>query len=335
MTLRPTASRYLNYGLACNNHRRAAMQLVQFSTAPKTRILSNTKTIATTVKKKRSKPIVTLPRTLEESVLQANSNVRFVFGIDEAGRGPLAGPVVVGGIQISSPETAVAVEGIVDSKKITSESQREFLYDRLIQSRESHTTDDMTTRGPMNTWAIAVVDAATIDEINILQATMLGMRMVASVMTGRAIKYPTVYINQFQRAPTLPGCFVLVPNEMPLHEQLPTDTERVKYQVVEFDESYYALIDGNKIPPDMPCRSEAIVKGDSQEYCIAAASILAKVTRDRIMKQYHEQYPRFNFLQHKGYPTKAHIEELRKHGPSPIHRLSFGPLNSATKAPRK
>ena len=85
----------------------------------------------------------------------------------------------------------------------------------------------------------------------------------------------------------------------------------------------------------MPCRTEAIVKGDTQEYCIAAASILAKVTRDRIMTHYHAQYPRFNFLQHKGYPTKAHIEELQKHGPSPIHRLSCGRLNRATKTKRK
>ena len=84
------------------------------------------------------------------------------------------------------------------------------------------------------------------------------------------------------------------------------------------------MIDGDRIPSDMSCRTETSLKGDTQEYCIAAASILAKVTRDRIMKQYREQYPRLNALQHKVYPTKALAEELRKHGPSPIHRWSFG-----------
>lgn len=336
-----TSFRYLNHRLKRTTSLRKCVQCAQyvlFSTAlspTKSVSINDTeeKTIATP-KKRRNKPVMTLPRTLEETVLQANPNVQFVFGIDEAGRGPLAGPVVVGGIRMSSPETAMIVEGITDSKKITNESKRQLLYEQLTKPNTNHAINE-TTIDPVNMWAIAVIDAATIDEINILQATMLGMRMVASVMTGRAIKYPTVYIHQFQSGPTLAGCYVLVPNGIPLQEQLPIDTERVQYQAVEFDEACYALIDGDRIPPDMPCRTEAIVKGDTQEYCIAAASILAKVTRDHIMKQYHEQYPRFNFLQHKGYPTKAHIEELRKHGPSPIHRLSFGRLSIATKAKRK
>lgn len=286
-------------------------------------------------RKRHSKPITTLPRTLEESVRQANPNVRFVCGIDEAGRGPLAGPVVVAGIRMNSPDNAMipVVEGIADSKKITSESQRQWLYEQLIQTPT--TMIDDSNHDAMNMWAIAVLDAATIDKINILQATMLGMRTVASVLTGQAIKYPTIHINQFQNGAILSGCFVLVPNGLPLQQPLPMDTTSATYRVVKCDESYFALIDGDRIPPDMPCRTEAIVKGDSQEYCIAAASILAKVTRDTIMKQYHEQYPKFNFLQHKGYPTKAHFEALQIHGPSPIHRLSFGSLNGATKMKRK
>ena len=104
--------------------------------------------------------------------------------------------------------------------------------------------------------------------------------------------------------------------------------------VGENDASYHALIDGNRLPTDMPCSADAIVKGDSREYCIAAASILAKVTRDRIMHQYHKLYPVYNLAQHKGYPTAAHINALRTHGPSPIHRMTFAPLKT-TKCSRK
>jgi ribonuclease HII len=89
---------------------------------------------------------------------------------------------------------------------------------------------------------------------------------------------------------------------------------------------YYALVDGNRIPSNLSCEAEAIVKGDSKEFCIAAASILAKVTRDRLMNEYHELYPHYNFVQHKGYPTKAHRQALAQHGPCPIHRRSFAPL---------
>ena len=156
---------------------------LQLSTAPKAKTVETIagdteERITSKLKKRRSKPIITLPRTLEVSVLQANPNVKFVCGIDEAGRGP-------------------------------------------------------TASDPMNMWAIAVIDAATIDEINVIQATLLGLRMVASVMTGRAIKYPTVYINEFESEQTLPGCFVLVPNGVPLQEQLPMDTERGQYQFVD------------------------------------------------------------------------------------------------------
>ena len=91
---------------------------------------------------------------------------------------------------------------------------------------------------------------------------------------------------------------------------------------------FHALIDGNRIPDNMPCTSEAIVKGDAREYCIAAASILAKVTRDRLMNAYDEKYPMYYFKQHKGYPTASHRRAVMEHGASPIHRLTFAPLKN-------
>ena len=132
-----------------------------------------------------------------------------------------------------SPEAALVMEGVADGKKITSETQRRLLYEQLIKPIAHTTADVPTASDPMNMWAIAVIDGATIDERNALQATLLDMRMVASVMTGRAIKYPTVYINEFESEQTLPGCFVLVPNGVPLQEQLPMDTERGQYQFVD------------------------------------------------------------------------------------------------------
>ena len=95
-------------------------------------------------------------------------------------------------------------------------------------------------------------------------------------------------------------------------------------------ENYFALIDGNRIPTDMPCKSKAIVKGDSKEYAIAAASILAKVTRDRLMRDYHELWPHYGLQQHKGYPTAAHMQAVNAHGATPIHRRTFRPLKDMT-----
>lgn len=90
--------------------------------------------------------------------------------------------------------------------------------------------------------------------------------------------------------------------------------------------SYYALIDGNKVPKDMPCDCESMTKGDGREYSIGAASILAKVTRDRLMHEYDAKYPHYNLAQHKGYPTAAHMSAVKKYGASPIHRRTFAPL---------
>ncbi len=176
-----------------------------------------------------------------------------VCGIDEAGRGPLAGPVYAAAVLL--PE-GLMIEGLNDSKKL-SEKKREALFDVICENALAY--------------GIGFADEKEIDEINILQATYLAMRRA--------------YENM----------------------QISCD---------------YVLIDGNRMPP-MPVPGETIVKGDAKSPSIAAASILAKVSRDRVMLEYAKQYPEYEFEKHKGYGTKAHTEALHKHGPSPIHRKTF------------
>ena len=179
--------------------------------------------------------------------------VKLVCGVDEAGRGPLAGPVCAAAV-ILPPE--LAIPGLNDSKKLTDKKRRE-LYDVITAEAVSY--------------GIAFADEKEIDEINILQATFLAM--------ARAME-------QLTQQPEL------------------------------------ALVDGNRAKDfGLPVRT--IVKGDSLSASIAAASILAKVTRDRLMEQYDETYPQYGFAVHKGYGTKRHYEALREFGPSPIHRMTF------------
>jgi len=179
--------------------------------------------------------------------------MRYVAGIDEAGRGPLAGPVVAAAVVLPS---SFPVPDIADSKTLTP-NKRSRLYDEIYR----HAV----------TVGIGVVDAVEIDRINILQAALLAM--VFSVENLR----PS------------PGCL---------------------------------LIDGNKpIPTELP--QQVIPKGDSRSISIAAASIVAKVTRDRLMTLYDEEYPQFGFRRHKGYPTRDHKAAIQKYGSCPIHRKTF------------
>ncbi|MBP83374.1 MAG: ribonuclease HII [Verrucomicrobiales bacterium] len=197
-----------------------------------------------------------MPDLSHEAALRKEGFQR-IAGIDEAGRGPLAGPVSV----------AVAVlpesykNSVLNDSKVLSENIRQKLYNEIIE-------DDRIV------WALEMVDASEIDRINILQATWVGMR--------RAF----------------------------LKLEPPAEI---------------ALIDGKPIQ-GFPAEHRALVKGDSLSLSIAAASVIAKVERDRLMREYAEMYPEYGFERHKGYGTKAHLEALQKYGPCPIHRRSFGPV---------
>ena len=176
-----------------------------------------------------------------------------ICGVDEAGRGPLAGPVFAAAVIL--PEGHI-IEGVNDSKKL-SEKKREMLFDKIIEECVCY--------------SIGTASEKEIDEINILQATYLAMKRAVD---GLEIK----------------------PD--------------------------YVLIDGNRMPPlDIP--AETIVKGDGKSASIAAASIIAKVSRDRYMLQLAEKYPQYEFEKHKGYGTKLHYEKIAEHGISDIHRKSF------------
>lgn len=174
-------------------------------------------------------------------------------GVDEAGRGPLAGPVCAAAVVL--PEGYLPA-GLNDSKKLT-EKRRELLFDEIRENAVAY--------------SVQLVDNEIIDDINILNATMQAM---AQAIAGLG-----------------------VPVEL-------------------------ALIDGNRCPPaDLPC--QAVVQGDARSASIAAASILAKVTRDRLMLEYDQLFPGYGFARHKGYPTKAHYQALTELGVTPIHRLTF------------
>jgi ribonuclease HII len=187
-------------------------------------------------------------------------SVIWVCGVDEAGRGPLAGAVVAGAV-VLDPENPIT--GLKDSKKL-SPARREFLFEQIQLKAKA--------------WGIGEASPVEIDEINILQATMLAMRRAIEDLTTRLGGWPDK-----------------------------------------------ALIDGNRCP-ELPIAAEAIIKGDTKEPAISAASILAKVTRDRQMRALHELHPQYGFAQHMGYPTEAHFAALKEFGACDQHRRSFSPV---------
>ncbi len=184
----------------------------------------------------------------------------WVCGVDEAGRGPLVGAVVAGAV-VLDPNNPI--EGLKDSKKLTA-VRREHLYEQIMEKAKA--------------WGVGEASPAEIDEINILQATMLAMRRAIEDLTTRLGAWPDK-----------------------------------------------ALIDGNRCP-ELPIAAEAIVKGDAKEPAISAASIVAKVTRDRQMQILHERHPEYGFAQHMGYPTEAHFAALKQYGACDQHRRSFSPV---------
>lgn len=177
-----------------------------------------------------------------------------ICGIDEAGRGPLAGPVVIAGVIM--PEDSM-IEGVNDSKKV-SEKKRELLYDKIIEEAISY--------------SVAIIGQDVIDDINILNATKKGL---TNVVEGLDVKPDLIIVDALEHI----------------------DTKGIPY--------------------------ESIIKGDAKCYSISAASILAKVTRDRIMREWDLVYPQYGFSSHKGYGTAKHISAIREYGLCPIHRRSF------------
>ena len=191
------------------------------------------------------------------------------------------------------------------------EKERERLYEEIVAA-------------PGVRWAAAVVDAPRIDEINILQATMEAMKMATTAIMDPPKGKGCIKEASVDRT----GCYVVCgANDGGGKAIESADAAAAALGAGEdMDDSYYALIDGNRVPKEMPCEAEPMVKGDSREYCIGAASLIAKVTRDRLMHAYDKLYPEYNLQQHKGYPTAAHMSAVFKHGASPIHRRTFAPL---------
>ncbi len=193
---------------------------------------------------------------LEEKLRQ--NGYYHIVGADEAGRGPLAGPVVAAAVLI--PEDTV-IEGVDDSKKLTP-AKRDLVFDRIVASDAAY--------------AVGIVDNEMIDRINILRASLHAMAQAIGKLKCR---------------------------------------------------NAFVLVDGNQTIPNLDFPQLAVVGGDATCSSIAAASIIAKVTRDRIMDHYARLYPGFSFARHKGYPTAEHLKELRRNGPTPIHRVSFRPVH--------
>lgn len=177
-----------------------------------------------------------------------------IAGIDEAGRGPLAGPVVAAAVIFPA---GLVIEGIRDSKKIVAESEKKSLFWKIVHHAISV--------------GVGIVEADVIDRINILQSTKFAMKLA---------------VDDLGIGPDI------------------------------------LLIDAVKLA-DIDIRQQSIIRGESVSASIAAASIVAKVVRDDIMLDYHEKYPVYGFMEHKGYPTKKHIECINSYGPCPIHRKSF------------
>lgn len=202
--------------------------------------------------KEKEEERLKLLKEIEENLYEQGCHS--ICGIDEAGRGPLAGPVVVAAVIM--PRNSM-IEGVNDSKKV-SEKKREVLYEQILQEAISY--------------GIGIIDQKEIDNINILNATKKGLTTAVQALT---VKPDRIIVDALEHI----------------------DTCHIPYT--------------------------SIIKGDAKCYSIAAASIIAKVTRDRIMRQWDEIYPKYGFAKHKGYGTKAHIEAIKEYGLTPIHRLSF------------
>ncbi len=201
----------------------------------------------------------------EEEELYNQKSLKAIAGIDEAGRGPLAGPVVVACALM--PRDSM-IEGVNDSKKIA-EKKREKLYEQITEEAISY--------------GVGIINQKEIDEINILQATKKGLTIAIKEMEEKLKQKPELKIEK--------------PDAILVDALTKIDTDGIPYK--------------------------SIIHGDAISYSISCASIIAKVTRDRIMRQWDEVYPEYGFAKHKGYGTAMHIEAIKKYGLCPLHRISF------------
>ena len=215
------------------------------------------------MKEKELERLINLKKVEEE--LYNEKGLKAIAGIDEAGRGPLAGPVVVACCLM--PRNSM-IEGVNDSKKI-SEKKREMLYEQITNEAISY--------------GIGIINQKEIDEINILQATKKGLTEAIKDMENKLAEKPELGI--------------IKPDAILVDALTKIDTDGIPYK--------------------------SIIHGDAISYSIACASIIAKVTRDRIMRQWDEIYPQYGFAKHKGYGTAAHIQAIKEYGICPLHRLSF------------
>jgi ribonuclease HII len=203
------------------------------------------------------------PNLVEENKL-TSKGYQFIAGIDEVGRGALAGPVVAGAVILRESVNYERLAGVRDSKELTP-ARRELLYDLIIDESFAY--------------GIGIISSQLIDSINILNATRLAMRQAIDKLS-------------------------CIPD--------------------------FVLVDG-MIIPELSIPQKGIIKGDKLSLSIACASIIAKVTRDRMMVELNDSYPRYGLSRHKGYGTKYHLDCLDKYGPSPIHRFTFAPVKEAIK----
>jgi len=202
---------------------------------------------------------------LEKEKFHWSQGLKFVVGIDEAGRGPLAGPVVAGAVVVDPDKIEKLLDipefKIIRDSKTLSAGQREKAYDFITRNFE---------------WGVGISDEKTIDRINILQAAFLSMKKAITDLKSKTKNIPDI-----------------------------------------------VLVDGRSAIPNISIFQECIVGGDKFVFSISAASIVAKVTRDRMMLNFHEKFPEYGFAKHKGYGTKLHFEMIEKHGLCDIHRRSF------------
>jgi len=234
----------------------------------------------------------------------------FVVGIDEAGRGPLAGPVVAAATTVRKSEIRNPKSETNPKSKIQNLKQFELIRDsKTLSHKQRESLFDFIHENFYI--GVGICDHKTIDRINILEATYLAVKKSLSDLFNK--------IDQDTRYNKQANCKTQIPN----HKQITKHKIQKPKQIV--------LFDGNRLIPNLSMEQKAIVNGDKFVKSISAASIIAKVTRDRIMLKMHEKYPKYSFEKHKGYGTKMHFAMLEKNGPCEIHRRSFEPVKSLMK----